>query len=82
MKPLTERIPQFSLPEPDTSNFLPFENDPLLVEQCRVGVRILKYRNQNTAISEEMRRILAKQKFPQRRFSDNAPFSQKGKKNV
>lgn len=78
MKTLTQRAPAISGTEMDTRDGnLEFINDPALVEQCRTGVRILQYRNRNTEISEEMRRILTTQTRPQRRHTDFVPFSTK-----
>jgi hypothetical protein len=76
MKDLTQRAPAISATE-DEGN-LEFTNDPTLVEQCRIGIRILQYRNRNTEVSEEMRRILAAQTKPQRRHTDVPPFTTKG----
>lgn len=63
----------------DNNEPLDFINDPALVEQCRSGVRILQFRNRNTEVSEEMRRILAAQPIPHRRHTDVPPFTTKEK---
>lgn len=78
MKVLTQQAPAILGTDISGNGSLEFINDPALVEQCKVGVRILQYRNRNTEVSEEMRRILAAQTKPQRRHTDVPPFTTKG----